>query len=154
MYNHAPKDYQCPLCLIAKGGGNGITNQHDIVYKDNLITAFVSAKWWGKNHAQIIIVPNKHFENIYDLPSNYSHAIQDAVKEISIALKKVYKCDGVSMLQHNEPAGSQEVFHYHFQVYPRYTDDGFYDNLKNPRWVDQTERLPYAEKLRKYFERK
>jgi histidine triad (HIT) family protein len=151
MYNHAPKDYKCPLCLIANGQGNEITNQQDVVYKNKLITAFVSAKWWGNNPGQIIIIPNKHFEHIYDLPSEYGHAVQDAAKTIAIALKEVYKCDGTTILQHNEPAGTQEVFHYHLQVFPRYTDDGFYNNLKDPRWVEQKERLPFTEKMRKYF---
>jgi histidine triad (HIT) family protein len=151
MYNHAPKDYQCPFCLLANGEDNNITTQQDIVYKNNLVTAFVSAKWWGNNPAQIVIIPNKHFENIYDLPSDSGHAIQEAAQKIAIALKKIYKCDGISLFQNNEPAGTQEVFHYHFQVFPRYNDDRLYGNFKNPRWVDQKERLPYVKKLRKYF---
>jgi len=37
MYNHAPKDYICPFCLIVKCIENEhlYTKQADIVYKDD-----------------------------------------------------------------------------------------------------------------------
>ena len=151
MYNHAPKDYVCPMCLLANGKGNDVTNQQDVVYKNSLITAFISGKWWKNNPGHVLIIPNKHMENVYDLEEIYGHEIQDFGKEVSIALKEVYHCDGVSFLQHNEPVGNQEVFHYHMHVLPRYKNDEFYDNFKNTRWVEQKERLPYVEKLRNYF---
>lgn len=151
MYSHAPKDYQCPFCLIASGGGNSITSQQDVFYKSSLLTAFIAAKWWKNNPGHVIIITNKHFENIYELPDDYAHEVTDFTKEVAIALKKIYACDGVSLRQHNEPAGGQDVFHYHMHVIPRYYEDNLYLNDKEFAWVDQKDRLPYAEKMRKYF---
>ncbi|MBI4999168.1 hypothetical protein HZB97_00095 [Candidatus Gottesmanbacteria bacterium] len=41
MYNYAPKDYICPLCLVAEGveSKNTETKQADVVYKDKYLTA-------------------------------------------------------------------------------------------------------------------
>jgi len=151
MYNHAPKDYICPFCLIAKGveNENLHTTQSEIVYKDDYITAFIASGWWKNNKGHIIIIPNKHFENIYDLSDQVSAKIHKLEKQISIGMKKVYKCDGVSSRQHNEPCGNQDVWHYHLHVFPRYKDDNLY--LSERGQSDLNERLEYAKLLRDYF---
>lgn len=155
MYNHEPKNYICPFCLIVKGVENEkvYTKQADIIYKDKFVTAFVSAGWWpNKNKAHIIVIPNKHIENIYDLPLDISNKVHALEKQVVIALKKVYKCDAVSSRQHNEPAGDQDVWHYHINVFPRYKNDKFYlVPCEKMRLSKPSERKPYADKLKKYF---
>jgi histidine triad (HIT) family protein len=32
-------------------------------------------------------VPNAHYENLYDLPSPYGHAIHDLAREVAIAIE-------------------------------------------------------------------
>jgi len=105
MISHAPKNYICPFCAFVKNTeAEGVLQvQQDIIYQDHFITAFISPKWWEKNPGNVIIIPNEHFENIYDLPNELGYKIHDAAKEVAIALKTVYKCDGVSTRQHNEP---------------------------------------------------
>ncbi len=156
MYNHAPKEYQCPICLAIKGIENSDTliRQSDIVYKDNLVTAFVSSFFIGDNPGHILISPNEHFENIFDLPKEYGHQVFDVAQQVAIAFKKVRNADGITTLQCNESAGDQHAFHYHFHVYPRFENDNLLLQLSNKKSTTKEERLPYAEKLRKYFERK
>ena len=154
MFNHAPEGYVCPFCLIVDGVENEQINtkQNDIIYKDDYVTAFISSSWWKNNKGHVIIIPNKHIENIYDLPSEFSYRIHDLEKEIALALKKTYKCDGVSSRQHNEPCGNQDVWHYHLHVFPRYKGDNLYKTDRensNPE-----ERLEYVQKLRDYFIKK
>lgn len=151
MYNHAPEDYVCPFCLVVCGIENEhvLTNQADIIYKDEHVTAFIGAATWGMNHGNVIIVPNEHFENIYDLPAEYAHKIHDLEKEVALAFKQVYKCDGVSSRQHNEPAGNQDVWHYHLHVFPRYKEDQLYK--KSRETADPQERAEYAKQLRDYL---
>ena len=45
MYNHAPIDYKCPICIALEGKENEDTliTQSDIVYADELATAFISS---------------------------------------------------------------------------------------------------------------
>jgi histidine triad (HIT) family protein len=154
MFNHAPEGYVCPFCLIVDGVENEHINtkQNDIIYKDDYVTAFISSSWWKNNKGHVIIIPNKHIENIYDLPSEFSNRIHDLEKEIALALKETYKCDGVSSRQHNEPCGNQDVWHYHLHVFPRYKGDNLYKTDRgnsNPE-----ERLEYVQKLRNYFIKK
>lgn len=154
MFNHAPEGYVCPFCLIVDGVENEQINtkQNDIIYKDDYVTAFISSSWWKNNKGHVIIIPNKHIENIYDLPSEFSYRIHDLEKEIALALKETYKCDGVSSRQHNEPCGNQDVWHYHLHVFPRYKGDNLYKTDRensNPE-----ERLEYVQKSRDYFIKK
>jgi histidine triad (HIT) family protein len=152
MYNHQPAGYVCPFCLVAKGIENQhvYTKQDEVIYKDQYITAFISAGCWKNNKGHILIIPNEHFENIYDLPYEFSDRIHRLEKEVAIALKKVYFCDGVSSRQHNEPYGNQDVWHYHLHVFPRYKDDKLY--LTTREASEPEERKEYADKLKKYFQ--
>lgn len=70
-------------------------------------------------------------------------------RKIAIALKEVYKCDGVSSRQHNEPCGNQDVWHYHLHVLPRYKDDNLY--LTDRGSSKPEERIEYANRLKDYF---
>lgn len=150
MYNHAPKNYNCPLCRIARGEptAKGSAEQ-EVVLRDDRVTAF--RRWWRSNPAHVIIIPNQHIENLYDMPENLGHAIFDASKRVAIALKETYRCEGVSIRQHNEPAGDQDAWHYHVHVFPRYLNDNLYLNHQDNFWPSAEEKKPYADKLKKYF---
>lgn len=152
MYNHAPEGYICPFCQIAKGKENEqiSTKQNDIIYKDVDVTAFISSCWWKNNKGHVIIIPNKHIENLYDLPSDISCRIHNLERKIAFALKETYLCDGVSSRQHNEPAGNQDVWHYHLHVFPRYVNDRLYKSDREN--TKPEERLEYAQKLRDYLD--
>jgi histidine triad (HIT) family protein len=148
MYNHVPENYSCPFCLLVQGTEHkGVHSvQSDIIYHDKKVTAFVSSHQWPNNHGNVIIVPNEHFENIYDLPVHYAVEIHQAAKMIALAMKAAYSCDGISTRQHNEPAGNQDVWHYHLHVTPRYKGDQFYSTQPELMAVD--ERAKHAEKLK------
>lgn len=149
MYNHQPKNYVCPLCQVAKGEATDRGSlESSVIFRDENITAYVSPKWWKSNPGHVIIIPNQHFENLFDLPEKFGHLIFDCSKKVAVALKKAYGCDGVSTRQHNEPAGNQDVWHYHLHVYPRYTGDNLYSNHQDSYWTNEEQRKPYAEKLK------
>ena len=153
MYNHEPKNYNCPLCEAINGieSSEKSVRPEDIIYNDDLVTAFIAGKWWKSNPGHVVIIPNKHFENIYDITPEYNHRIADIAREMAIAFKKTYECDGVSIRQHNETAGNQDVWHYHMHVFPRYKDDNLYLNHLKTEWVTAEKKLPYAKKLKEYF---
>ncbi len=156
MYNHAPQDYVCPFCLVVQG----IENEHvysvksDLVYWDETVTAFISSHQWPSNLGNVIVVPNEHFENIYDLPVRYTIAIHSAARKIAIAMKATFACDGISTRQHNEPSGNQDVWHYHLHVTPRYKDDHFYITTPHRKFMPAEIRAKYAKRLRDYLAEK
>jgi histidine triad (HIT) family protein len=152
--SHEPEGYVCPFCNIASGGEEEgrWTRQSDVVYRDGLVTAFVNAAFWPNNPAHVLVIPNQHFENIYSIPDDILAAVQIVGKRVALAFKATYHCDGTSSRQHNEPAGNQDVWHYHLHVFPRYRGDDLYSSGRDRRLVTPEERAPYAAKLRAYLE--
>lgn len=153
MFNYAPKEYQCPICLGVEGKENKDTmlKQSDLVYKDGLVSVFINSFFIQGNEGHLIVVPNKHFENLYELDSKSGHRIMDVSKKVALAMKKGYKCDGVTIRQNNEPASGQHAFHYHMHIFPRYKNDNFEVNVSKKRETTPQERRPYLDKIKKFL---
>ena len=151
MYSHKPKDYECPFCRIVSGieKANKGTKQRDIIYQNEHVTAFIASKWWPNNKGHVLVVPNEHFENIYELPAEMAAEIHRVTQLVAIGMKNTYNCDGISTRQHNEPAGNQDVWHYHLHVYPRYEDDNLY--MTKGYYTEPDDRPYYSEKLRSWI---
>jgi histidine triad (HIT) family protein len=128
VFNHAPEGYVCPFCLIlGQSWGEELrTRATDVVWRDDEVTAFIASDQWPNNPGHVVVIPNQHFENIYDLPIGAATAIHACVRSVALAMKAAYGCDGTSTRQHNEPAGNQVVWHYHVHVFPRYESDELY----------------------------
>jgi histidine triad (HIT) family protein len=148
MHNHEPQKYTCPFCQIIEGAQDSMEGS-DVIYQDADVTAFLSKSRWEKNPFEVLIVPNRHIENLYDLPDELAPALQKATREVAVALKGLTRCGGISTRQHNEPAGDQDVWHFHIHVTPRYEGDLFYENRKVP--FPESERMAVAERLRECF---
>lgn len=153
MYNHAPENYKCPICLGVQGVENDDTmiRRSDIVYKDDLVMVFIGSIWVGNNPGHPLVVPNEHYENIYDMPKEVGHRIFDVSKKIALALKEVRKCEGITFLQNNEPAGNQHAFHYHLHIYPRFKDDELHANMGKSYRPSTEEIKPYADALKEFL---
>jgi histidine triad (HIT) family protein len=113
---------------MLKRAARGVTlsSDTDIVCQTEQVTAFISLRQWPNNAGNTIIIPNQHYENIFDLPVSLATPIQEMTRAVALAMKDVYRCSGISLRQHNEPAGNQDVWHYHIHVTPRYLGDEFY----------------------------
>jgi histidine triad (HIT) family protein len=152
MFSHAPDNYHCWFCDIVQGSRKPSTQPEDVIWRTDAITAFIGSHWWPNNPGHVIIIPNTHYEALYDIPPETGATIFEASRQVAIAFKRVYQCDGTSTRQHNEPAGYQEIFHYHLHVFPRYENDYLYDLTHQRRESAPEDRLPYARKLRAYFD--
>lgn len=153
VFNHEPARYACPFCRLTAGldDERGINTQLDIVRRAGGATAFISPRWWPRNQGHVLVVPDAHHENLYDLPAAAGHAVHDLVREVALAIRHTYGCDGTSVRQHNEPAGNQDAWHYHVHVFPRYAGDELYRSAPHPDFVSAEQRQPYAARLREYF---
>lgn len=150
LYSHRPAEYRCPFCLIVQGIENldDYSRLSDIVYQDKSVTAFVASHQYARNAPNIVVIPNAHFENIFDLPPEMGNSIYGAAQKVAFALKRAYECDGISTRQHNEPAGSQEVWHYHLHVTPRFKDDLFYNGIYHKALMGVEQRAEHAERVK------
>jgi len=149
MYNHAPVDYQNPFAKIVAGDFAAVVIDADeVFYQDDVATAFISSKCWPGNEGNVLIIPSEVYENLYDIPDEVLAHIHVLSKQIAIAMRATYGCDGVSVRQHNEPAGNQEVWHYHLHVFPRYNGDQLYQRHDEKTDSTPTDRKKYAALLR------
>lgn len=150
MYTHAPNDYVCPICLGVRGIENERTlvRSQDIVYRDDQVMAFIASYFIGENPGHVIVVPLEHYENLYALPEEVGAQIFTVSKQMSLAMKKAYSCEGVMVLQNNEPASGQHAFHYHLHLFPRYENDDIFAHMGNKRETTLEERVLYAQKIR------
>ena len=151
MHRHEPEDYDCPFCRVVAGGESKVTSHGDVVLRANGATAFVAPKWWERNHGHVLVVANRHVENVYGIQDDELADVYRAAKRVAEAVRETYGCDGTSMRQHNEPAGNQDVWHFHVHVFPRYEGDDLYRNSLRVRWTTKNERAPYAARLRAYL---
>ncbi len=146
MHNHAPKNYVCPFCNIETN-----SNSPFIIYKDEDIAAIISSNEWPPNSGIVLVLPVKHYENLYDIPDDILAKIEVFGKKVAIAMREGYKTDGISTRQHNEPAGYQTVWHYHLQVVPRYNGDKLYGIHHERQAISDSDRAKYAEIMKKHL---
>jgi histidine triad (HIT) family protein len=149
--SHAPSGYDCPFCSIVAGDqlDDVTTTQAEVLVRTPVVTAFVSSGQWRNNAGHVLVVPNEHYENLYELPTSLAVPLQEVTQRIAIALKSAFGCPGTSVRQHNEPHGGQDVWHYHVHVFPRYENDGLYGATRHA--VDLAERLVQAEAIRSHL---
>lgn len=154
MITHAPEQYICPICVAIRGEENEQTliRQSDIVFKDDLVTAFINSFFIKNNPGHVIVVPNEHVENIYALPDTLGAPIFTVSKRIAIAMKEAYRAEGITTIQNNEPAGDQHAYHYHLHIFPRYTDDQLHENMHKQSTTPE-ERKSYADKIKQFINR-
>ena len=87
------------------------------VYEDDKAIAFLDIMPQAPGHA--LVVPKSPARTILDIaPDDLAHAIKVAQK-VAKAAVPVFAADGVTIVQFNEPASGQTVFHLHIHVIPR-----------------------------------
>jgi histidine triad (HIT) family protein len=151
---HAPQGYACPLCALARGSplSDGLSAHSDIVLSGEKAVAAISAYQWPNNPGNVIVFPIAHHENLYSIPADLAPAIHSVAQAVALAMKAAWQCDGVSTRQHNEPAGNQDVWHYHLHVTPRFKGDNFYGTLTTGKHLmAQAQRAAYTIQLRHHL---
>ena len=108
----------CIFCKIVKG-----EIPCNKIYEDIDVLAFLDIAPVNAGHA--LVIPKKHFVNIYETPEETLLEMIKAVKKISHAIKTGLKADGINVTMNNDPAAGQVVFHSHIHIIPRIANDGF-----------------------------
>lgn len=66
-----------------------------------------------------LIIPKAPSRNLLDADPEMLARLAPLVQKIMRAVKEAFAADGVTLVQFNEPASGQTVFHLHFHVIPR-----------------------------------
>jgi histidine triad (HIT) family protein len=88
------------------------------VYEDTDTVVFMDVMPQAPGHA--LVVPKAASRNILDADPSVLSRVMPVVQRIAQASKAAFAADGISIIQYNEPAGGQSVFHLHFHVIPRH----------------------------------
>lgn len=102
------------------------------------------------NEGHTLIIPKKHFVDIYDTPLDVAAEMFKVTKKIAAAVKAATGAEGISIVQQNGSAAGQDIFHIHVHVIPRF------EGQRMPRFGELTvtsrEALEgTAEKIRRHL---
>jgi len=89
------------------------------VYEDDVALAFMDIMPQADGH--VLVLPKSPARNILDADPQMLGQLIARVQNIARAVKEALAADGITILQYNEPAGGQTVFHLHFHIVPRWT---------------------------------
>ena len=91
------------------------------VYEDEVALAFMDVMPQGEGHT-LVIPKRAKAHNILDMEADELAALMPRVQKVAQAAKRAFGADGVMVIQYNEPAAGQTVFHPHFHVIPRFAN--------------------------------
>lgn len=111
------KRSNCIFCKIANGEVEG-----NKIYEDDLVYATLDINPASKGHT--LIIPKKHFENIYDIPEEELNRIILVAKKITLHYQKKLDIEDVNLLHASGKNAQQSVFHFHLHLVPRKEGDG------------------------------
>lgn len=110
-------DNNCIFCKIANGEIPSKT-----LYEDDMFRVIMDISPASKGHS--LILPKKHFANIYELDNETACEALVLAKRMASVMTEALGCDGFNILQNNGEAAGQTVFHFHIHLIPRYENDG------------------------------
>jgi histidine triad (HIT) family protein len=93
------------------------------VYEDEYVVAFMSNRPVNEGHT--LVVPKKHYENIYDIPDDEIAYLAKIVKHVARAVRDAMAVEGIRVVQNNGWAAGQVIFHFHMHVIPMKPHEGF-----------------------------
>lgn len=104
----------CIFCKIVSGE----IKAEKIADEENFIV-INDAHPAAKGHC--LIIPKKHHETLFDIPSTLGNELLAIAKKQGLRLIKEKKADGIKFVSNNYPAAGQVVMHFHLHVIPEKT---------------------------------
>lgn len=106
----------CIFCKISKG-----QEQSTIVYEDNHSLAFLDIHPLNPGHT--LVISKKHYPTLSEMPLEEVGQLFISVAKVMKGVRRATKADGINIGQSNGRAASQEVFHIHVHIIPRFDRD-------------------------------
>ena len=91
------------------------------MYEDEHSLAFMD--YYPINPGHTLVVPKKHYAMMMDMPPPEVGELFASVAKVAKGVSRATKADGINVGQSNGAAASQEVFHMHAHVIPRFNRD-------------------------------
>ena len=86
------------------------------VYEDEHTLALLDITPRSERHT--LVIPKKHYVNIYDIPADELAHVMAAVKNVVLMYEQEYGMKHVNVVSNNGALAGQEVFHLHVHIIP------------------------------------
>ena len=109
-------DSPCSFCRIVRG-----SEPAHIIYEDADSIAFLDREPAAEGHT--LLVPRLHARTLLDITPASAGALMIAATLVARMIDLAFHPDGMTMVQTNEHAGGQTIFHVHLHLVPRWAGD-------------------------------
>ncbi len=110
----------CIFCQIVSG-----QIPSSKVYEDEEVLAFLDITQVTTGHT--LVIPKKHYRNMLEMDAEAASSLFARVPKIAKQLQERLGASGVNIINNNEEAAGQTVFHTHVHLLPRFDES---DGLK------------------------
>ena len=104
----------CIFCEIVGG-----SRPAHVIERTPTVIAFLDGLRQPVDPAHVLVIPRAHIENIYGIDDALGADLFATHARLARAVKRAFAPDGITTWSSNEPAGGQEVPHFHLHVFPR-----------------------------------
>lgn len=114
------------------------------VFEDARAIAFMDAMPQSEGHT--LVVPRTQARNLFDIDPAALAELIKTTQHVAKAVQKAFIPAGMRIVQFNESAAGQTVFHIHFHIIPCY--EGTPLKSHNREWADTAVLARHAELVR------
>ena len=114
------------------------------VFEDDTALAFMDAMPQSDGHT--LVIPKVAARNFFDIEPAALAALIRTTQLIAKAVQQAFKPDGMRIIQFNESAAGQTVFHIHFHIVPCYEGQQPKGHARD--WADRAVLAQHAERIR------
>lgn len=118
-----PEKYSCPFCNIWEDKEARIK---EVLMETEHCVCLLGLHGNEGSGPTFLVISKEHCENLYDIPNEILVDAFKLAKRVALLIKSAFKVDGTTIWQHNEPAGNQDVWHFHIHIKGRLDNDSLY----------------------------
>jgi histidine triad (HIT) family protein len=115
------------------------------VHEDEHTLAFMDAMPQSRGHT--LVIPKVEARNLFDVDPQMLSTLIRTTQRVAKAVRAAFNPDGMRIIQFNEPAAGQTVFHIHFHIVPCYEGQSLKEHARE--MADKAVLAQHAELIRK-----
>jgi len=135
---------ECVFCSIVQD-----KREAALVYRDEDFTVFMDKYPISTGHT--LVIPNKHYTTILDMPSNEFSMLFALVHKVAFAVMLAVNAQGFSIAQNNGRVAHQVVPHVHVHIVPRFSMDNDNSKYASRRIATMDELRAIADKIKSHL---
>ena len=134
-------DEHCVFCAIITKD-----EQASIVFENDFSISFMDR--YPLNRGHLLVIPKQHYQYLTDMENNDVAQLFEIVNMLSKHVWKIVNADGLNISQSNGLAASQDIFHVHIHIIPRFINDTDNDSWPSRKTTTEQELENLASQIR------